>query len=76
MEGNDVTPAPAAAEVRQLDIWLSPYGFLKAAMAATDLTAAAMTLGGRRALSNAYPDPDRPTMPQKCCKQLFCATFV
>lgn len=26
-------PAPAAAEVRQLDIWLNPHGFLKAAMA-------------------------------------------
>lgn len=26
-------PAPAAAEVRQLDIWLNPHGFVKAAMA-------------------------------------------
>ncbi|MGH9257672.1 MAG: MBL fold metallo-hydrolase [Vicinamibacterales bacterium] len=26
-------PAPAAAELRQLDIWLNPHGFLKAAMA-------------------------------------------
>ena len=26
-------PQPAAAEVRQLDIWLNPHGFLKAAMA-------------------------------------------
>jgi glyoxylase-like metal-dependent hydrolase (beta-lactamase superfamily II) len=28
-----VAPQPAAAEVRQLDIWLNPHGFLKAAMA-------------------------------------------
>ena len=26
-------PAPAAAEMRQLDIWLTPHGFVKAAMA-------------------------------------------
>jgi glyoxylase-like metal-dependent hydrolase (beta-lactamase superfamily II) len=26
-------PAPAAAELRQLDIWLNPHGFLKGAMA-------------------------------------------
>ena len=26
-------PQPAAAEVRQLDIWLNPHGFIKAAMA-------------------------------------------
>ena len=26
-------PAPAAAELRQLDIWLNPHGFVKAAMA-------------------------------------------
>src|SRR5919109_1753998 len=36
MQGNNANPAPAAAAVRQLDIWLSPHGFLKAAMAATD----------------------------------------
>ena len=33
MQGNDVRPVPAAAEVRQLEIWLTPHGFLKAAMA-------------------------------------------
>ncbi|MGH8649846.1 MAG: MBL fold metallo-hydrolase, partial [Burkholderiales bacterium] len=27
-----VAPQPAAAEVRQLDLWLNPHGFLKAAM--------------------------------------------
>jgi glyoxylase-like metal-dependent hydrolase (beta-lactamase superfamily II) len=33
MRGDDVIPAPAAAEVRQLEIWLTPHGFVKAAMA-------------------------------------------
>ena len=33
IRGNDVRPVPAAAEVRQLEIWLTPHGFLKAAMA-------------------------------------------
>lgn len=39
IQGNNVNPAPAAAELRQLEIWLTPHGFLKAAMAGTDLTA-------------------------------------
>ena len=30
--GNDAQPAVAAAEERQLQIWLTPHGFLKAAM--------------------------------------------
>ncbi|HSF19206.1 MAG TPA: MBL fold metallo-hydrolase [Vicinamibacteria bacterium] len=33
LEGNAVVPAPAAAELRQLEIWLTPHGFLKAALA-------------------------------------------
>ena len=33
MQGSNANPAPNAAEVRQLDILLSPHGFLKAAMA-------------------------------------------
>jgi glyoxylase-like metal-dependent hydrolase (beta-lactamase superfamily II) len=33
MAGATANAAPAAAEVRQLDIWLTPHGFLKAAMA-------------------------------------------
>lgn len=33
MQGAMANPAPAAAELRQLDIWLTPHGFLKAAMA-------------------------------------------
>ena len=31
-------PQPAAAEERQLHIWLTPHGFVKAAMAAADVT--------------------------------------
>src|SRR4029079_10522350 len=48
MQGTNVVPQPAAAELRQLDIWLSPHGFLKAAAAATDATATPMTLEGRK----------------------------
>ncbi len=33
MQGDHVIPAPASAEVRQLEIWLTPHGFVKAAMA-------------------------------------------
>jgi hypothetical protein len=33
MQGSTANPAPAVAEVRQLDIWLTPHGFLKAALA-------------------------------------------
>ncbi|HXV62770.1 MAG TPA: MBL fold metallo-hydrolase [Vicinamibacteria bacterium] len=33
LQGDAVVPAPTAAEVRQLEIWLTPHGFLKAAMA-------------------------------------------
>ena len=32
MQGTTAAPAPAAAEVRQLDIIMTPHGFLKAAM--------------------------------------------
>ncbi|HVH28618.1 MAG TPA: MBL fold metallo-hydrolase [Vicinamibacterales bacterium] len=48
VNGTTVAPQPAAAELRQLDIWLSPHGFLKAAAAAPDLTATPMTLEGRK----------------------------
>ena len=46
---NGAAPAaePAAAEVRQLDIWLSPHGFLKAALEADDVTAVPLTLEGQ-----------------------------
>ncbi|MSO19689.1 MAG: MBL fold metallo-hydrolase [Acidobacteria bacterium] len=33
LDGSRVTPEPAVAEIRQLDIWMTPYGFLKAAAA-------------------------------------------
>lgn len=33
LRGTDVVPQPALAEQRQLDIWLTPHGCLKAAMA-------------------------------------------
>ncbi len=48
VNGATVVPQPAAAELRELDIWLSPHGFLKAAAAATDATATPMTLEGRK----------------------------
>ncbi|NNC64226.1 MAG: MBL fold metallo-hydrolase, partial [Gammaproteobacteria bacterium] len=32
MQGSDPQPAPTVAQQRQLDIWLTPHGFLKAAM--------------------------------------------
>jgi glyoxylase-like metal-dependent hydrolase (beta-lactamase superfamily II) len=38
MEGNNINPAPSDAEERQLEIWLTPHGFLKAAMAADKVT--------------------------------------
>jgi glyoxylase-like metal-dependent hydrolase (beta-lactamase superfamily II) len=37
MQGTNVNPQPAVAEVRQLEIWLTPHGFLRGAMAAKDL---------------------------------------
>ena len=59
LQGTNANPAPAAAEIRQLEIWLTPHGFLKAAMAAPNPTAisvavsgpstAGMTQGGRKA---------------------------
>jgi glyoxylase-like metal-dependent hydrolase (beta-lactamase superfamily II) len=48
VQGENAAPAQAAAEVRGLDIWLSPHGFLKAAMAASDVTAVPLMLEGRR----------------------------
>src|SRR5213596_1219460 len=37
LQGANVNPQPAAAQTRQLEIWLDPHGFLKGAMAAKDL---------------------------------------
>lgn len=39
-----VTPVPTEAELRQLEIILTPHGFLKAAMAAKDTTAATLMM--------------------------------
>lgn len=47
LQGTNVNAAPAAAELRQLDIWLTPHGFLKAAAAANP-TATSMMLEGRK----------------------------
>jgi glyoxylase-like metal-dependent hydrolase (beta-lactamase superfamily II) len=48
VNGANIAPQPAAAELRQLDIWLSPHGFLKAAAAATNASVTSMTLEGRK----------------------------
>src|SRR5687768_17602306 len=57
LDGSSTTAAPAPRlsssaaglrpEARQLDIWLSPHGVLKAAMAAQDASAVALTLEGQ-----------------------------
>jgi glyoxylase-like metal-dependent hydrolase (beta-lactamase superfamily II) len=36
LQGPTVVPQPAAAQQRQLDLWLTPHGFIKAALSATD----------------------------------------
>ncbi len=49
VQGTTATASPANAEVRQLDIWLSPHGFLKGAMAAgANPTAVSMTIGASK----------------------------
>lgn len=47
IQGGDVVPAPAAAEVRLLEIFLTPHGFLKGAMAG-DATAVTRNEYGER----------------------------
>ncbi len=47
MAGDTPVPQPANAAVRQLDIWLSPHGFLKAAAEADDASATELLLEGR-----------------------------
>ena len=46
LRGTNVNPQPAAAAVRELDIWMNPHGFLKAAMAASDVVAFSRYEGG------------------------------
>jgi glyoxylase-like metal-dependent hydrolase (beta-lactamase superfamily II) len=36
LQGTNAVPQPAAAAQRQLDLWLTPHGFVKAAMTATN----------------------------------------
>ncbi|MBI4475405.1 MAG: MBL fold metallo-hydrolase [Acidobacteria bacterium] len=36
LQGNNANPQPAAAEQRQLDLWITPHGFVKAARAASN----------------------------------------
>ena len=36
LQGTNVIPQPAAAAQRQLDLWLTPHGFVTAAMTATN----------------------------------------
>ncbi len=47
MNGSNPVPQPATAGLRQLDIWMSPHGFLKAAAEADDVSAVALVLEGR-----------------------------
>jgi glyoxylase-like metal-dependent hydrolase (beta-lactamase superfamily II) len=44
LNGTNVVPQPTAAEQRQIDIILTPHGFIKAALEATDLTAITMMM--------------------------------
>src|SRR5215475_2159464 len=48
VQGNTVAPAPQAAEQRQLEIWLTPHGFLKAAAQAKDLKMTTVMLDGAK----------------------------
>ena len=57
LDGNSTMPAPAPrlsssaaglrSEFRQLEIWLTPHGFIKAALVAKDATALPVTLEGQ-----------------------------
>ena len=48
VQGNTATPAPQAAEQRQLEIWLTPHGFLKAAAQSKDLKLTTVMLEGAK----------------------------
>ena len=47
LEGDNVVPAPAAAEQRLLEIFLTPHGFLKGAMAGDPMAVTRNEYGGR-----------------------------
>ncbi len=44
LNGANVAPQPTAAEQRQIDVMLTPHGFVKAALQANDLTAVTMMM--------------------------------
>jgi glyoxylase-like metal-dependent hydrolase (beta-lactamase superfamily II) len=44
VNGTNIAPQPTAAEQRQIDIMLTPHGFVKAALEATDLKAHTMMM--------------------------------
>ena len=46
LAGTTATPAPQTAELRQIEILLTPHGFIKAAMAAPNVTAATFVVAG------------------------------
>jgi glyoxylase-like metal-dependent hydrolase (beta-lactamase superfamily II) len=46
MQGANATPQPAAAAQRQLELWLTPHGFLKAAMTAANPVVLTRNEGG------------------------------
>jgi len=48
MAGNNPAPAPAAMAERLTQIWITPHGFVKAAMAAGSATAKSRTAGGKK----------------------------
>ena len=59
MRGSDPVPQPGTASVRQVDIWMSPHGFLKAAAAAEDVTAVHLELEGRQLTMLSFTAMDR-----------------
>ena len=59
MNGTNPAPQPGAAEVRQLDIWMSPHGFLKVAADANDATAVSLMLQGRALTIVSFTAMDR-----------------
>ena len=48
LQGNNAVPAPQNAEQWQLEIWLTPHGFLKAATQAKDLKLSKAVVDGRK----------------------------
>ena len=48
LSGDNVVPTPARAEVRQLEIWLTPHGFIKGAMAGDPTAVTRYEYGGEK----------------------------